>query len=168
MLTCSVPVSEAHGPCGEYGCDLTCNHGGCQEVARVCPVGFSMTETAVGIRCTGERPGSSGGGVGGNRVPFLSCQGGLQSDGRAEPGQALWFERGQGGIQTQGIHTSLLLFHKYVWSTSSGPGTELGAGRGCEGGETMTVPRDGTETVEVQGGPGSRVDRGRFPWESDV
>ncbi|XP_019511484.1 PREDICTED: von Willebrand factor C and EGF domain-containing protein isoform X2 [Hipposideros armiger] len=43
---------EAHGPCGEYGCDLTCNHGGCQEVARVCPVGFSMTETAVGIRCT--------------------------------------------------------------------------------------------------------------------
>nr|KAF6275665.1 von Willebrand factor C and EGF domains [Myotis myotis] len=43
---------EAHGPCGEYGCDLACNHGGCQEVARVCPVGFSMTETAVGIRCT--------------------------------------------------------------------------------------------------------------------
>uniref|UniRef100_A0A671DWB8 von Willebrand factor C and EGF domains n=1 Tax=Rhinolophus ferrumequinum TaxID=59479 RepID=A0A671DWB8_RHIFE len=43
---------DAHGPCGEYGCDLTCNHGGCQEVARVCPVGFSMTETAVGIRCT--------------------------------------------------------------------------------------------------------------------
>nr|XP_044606184.1 von Willebrand factor C and EGF domain-containing protein isoform X1 [Equus asinus] len=43
---------EAHGPCGEYGCDLTCNHGGCQEVARVCPVGFLMTETAVGIRCT--------------------------------------------------------------------------------------------------------------------
>ncbi|XP_058382712.1 von Willebrand factor C and EGF domain-containing protein isoform X3 [Diceros bicornis minor] len=43
---------EALGPCGEYGCDLTCNHGGCQEVARVCPVGFSMTETAVGIRCT--------------------------------------------------------------------------------------------------------------------
>ncbi|XP_061059424.1 von Willebrand factor C and EGF domain-containing protein isoform X3 [Eubalaena glacialis] len=43
---------QAHGPCGEYGCDLTCNHGGCQEVARVCPVGFSMTETAIGIRCT--------------------------------------------------------------------------------------------------------------------
>ncbi|XP_073902764.1 von Willebrand factor C and EGF domain-containing protein isoform X2 [Castor canadensis] len=42
---------EAHGPCGEYGCDITCNHGGCQEVARVCPVGFLMTETAVGIRC---------------------------------------------------------------------------------------------------------------------
>ncbi|KAB0390283.1 hypothetical protein E2I00_001144, partial [Balaenoptera physalus] len=45
---------EAYGPCGEYGCDLTCNHGGCQEVARVCPVGFSMTETAIGIRCTGK------------------------------------------------------------------------------------------------------------------
>ncbi|MBZ3875978.1 von Willebrand factor C and EGF domain-containing protein [Sciurus carolinensis] len=43
---------EAHGPCGEYGCDLTCNHGGCQEVARVCPLGFSMTETSVGITCT--------------------------------------------------------------------------------------------------------------------
>ncbi|XP_023562835.1 von Willebrand factor C and EGF domain-containing protein isoform X2 [Octodon degus] len=43
---------DAHRPCGEYGCDLTCNHGGCQEVARVCPVGFLMTETAVGIRCT--------------------------------------------------------------------------------------------------------------------
>ncbi|XP_028916942.1 von Willebrand factor C and EGF domain-containing protein isoform X3 [Ornithorhynchus anatinus] len=47
-LTCPEPP----GPCGEYGCDLTCNHGGCQEVARVCPVGFSMTETAIGIRCT--------------------------------------------------------------------------------------------------------------------
>ncbi|XP_008820680.1 von Willebrand factor C and EGF domain-containing protein isoform X1 [Nannospalax galili] len=43
--------SEAHGSCGEYGCDLTCNYGGCQEVARVCPVGFLMTETAVGIQC---------------------------------------------------------------------------------------------------------------------
>ncbi|XP_049636818.1 von Willebrand factor C and EGF domain-containing protein [Suncus etruscus] len=42
----------ANRACGEYGCDLACNHGGCQEVARVCPVGFSMTETAVGIRCT--------------------------------------------------------------------------------------------------------------------
>ncbi|XP_012884445.1 PREDICTED: von Willebrand factor C and EGF domain-containing protein [Dipodomys ordii] len=42
---------ESHVSCGEYGCDLACNHGGCQEVARVCPVGFSMTETAVGIRC---------------------------------------------------------------------------------------------------------------------
>lgn len=60
-----VPVLEAHGPCGEYGCDLSCNHGGCQEVARVCPVGFSMTETAVGIRCTGERLGRR---VGGNSV----------------------------------------------------------------------------------------------------
>uniref|UniRef100_A0A8D2IVD0 von Willebrand factor C and EGF domain-containing protein n=1 Tax=Varanus komodoensis TaxID=61221 RepID=A0A8D2IVD0_VARKO len=40
-----------HGACGEYGCDLACNHGGCQEVARVCPLGFSMTETANGVRC---------------------------------------------------------------------------------------------------------------------
>ncbi|KAH0621078.1 hypothetical protein JD844_022102 [Phrynosoma platyrhinos] len=40
------------GACGEYGCDLACNHGGCQEVARVCPLGFSMTETANGVRCT--------------------------------------------------------------------------------------------------------------------
>lgn len=87
MLTCAVPFSEAHGPCGEYGCDLTCNHGGCQEVARVCPVGFSMTETAVGIRCTGERPGSSGGGVGRNYVHSLSCQDGLQRDARAGLGQ---------------------------------------------------------------------------------
>ncbi|KAF4797537.1 von Willebrand factor C and EGF domain-containing protein [Turdus rufiventris] len=43
------------GTCGEYGCDLSCNHGGCQEVARVCPVGFSMAETANGVRCTGEQ-----------------------------------------------------------------------------------------------------------------
>ncbi|XP_074399693.1 von Willebrand factor C and EGF domain-containing protein isoform X6 [Zonotrichia albicollis] len=47
-ITCPEPP----GTCGEYGCDLSCNHGGCQEVARVCPVGFSMAETANGIRCT--------------------------------------------------------------------------------------------------------------------
>ncbi|XP_014734199.1 PREDICTED: von Willebrand factor C and EGF domain-containing protein [Sturnus vulgaris] len=47
-ITCPEPL----GTCGEYGCDLSCNHGGCQEVARVCPVGFSMAETANGIRCT--------------------------------------------------------------------------------------------------------------------
>ncbi|KAM6466999.1 von Willebrand factor C and EGF domain-containing protein isoform 2-T2 [Liasis olivaceus] len=46
-VTCQDPP----GVCGEYGCDLTCNHGGCQEVARVCPLGFSMTETANGVRC---------------------------------------------------------------------------------------------------------------------
>uniref|UniRef100_A0A8C6VK56 von Willebrand factor C and EGF domain-containing protein n=1 Tax=Naja naja TaxID=35670 RepID=A0A8C6VK56_NAJNA len=46
-ITCQDPP----GACGEYGCDLTCNHGGCQEVARVCPLGFSMTETANGVRC---------------------------------------------------------------------------------------------------------------------
>ncbi|NXS03762.1 VWCE protein, partial [Oxylabes madagascariensis] len=43
---------EPPGTCGEYGCDLSCNHGGCQEVARVCPIGFSMAETANGVRCT--------------------------------------------------------------------------------------------------------------------
>ncbi|NWX41898.1 VWCE protein, partial [Steatornis caripensis] len=43
---------EPPGTCGEYGCDLSCNHGGCQEVARVCPLGFSMVETANGVRCT--------------------------------------------------------------------------------------------------------------------
>uniref|UniRef100_A0A8B9CXC5 von Willebrand factor C and EGF domains n=1 Tax=Anser brachyrhynchus TaxID=132585 RepID=A0A8B9CXC5_9AVES len=47
-ITCPEPP----GTCGEYGCDLSCNHGGCQEVARVCPLGFSMVETANGIRCT--------------------------------------------------------------------------------------------------------------------
>uniref|UniRef100_A0A8C4KML7 von Willebrand factor C and EGF domains n=1 Tax=Dromaius novaehollandiae TaxID=8790 RepID=A0A8C4KML7_DRONO len=47
-ITCPEPP----GTCGEYGCDLSCNHGGCREVARVCPLGFSMAETANGIRCT--------------------------------------------------------------------------------------------------------------------
>ncbi|NXX18298.1 VWCE protein, partial [Podargus strigoides] len=47
-ITCPEPP----GTCGEYGCDLSCNHGGCQEMARVCPLGFSMVETANGIRCT--------------------------------------------------------------------------------------------------------------------
>ncbi|XP_076199787.1 von Willebrand factor C and EGF domain-containing protein isoform X1 [Aptenodytes patagonicus] len=47
-ITCPEPP----GTCGEYGCDISCNHGGCQEVARVCPLGFSMVETANGVRCT--------------------------------------------------------------------------------------------------------------------
>ncbi|XP_016851050.2 von Willebrand factor C and EGF domain-containing protein isoform X2 [Anolis carolinensis] len=47
-ITCQDPP----GACGEYGCDLACNHGGCQEMARVCPLGFSMMETANGVRCT--------------------------------------------------------------------------------------------------------------------
>ncbi|XP_061204432.1 von Willebrand factor C and EGF domain-containing protein [Neopsephotus bourkii] len=47
-ITCAEPP----GTCGEYGCDLACNQGGCQEVARVCPLGFSMVETSNGIRCT--------------------------------------------------------------------------------------------------------------------
>uniref|UniRef100_A0A8C8RTI0 von Willebrand factor C and EGF domains n=1 Tax=Pelusios castaneus TaxID=367368 RepID=A0A8C8RTI0_9SAUR len=46
-ITCPDPP----GVCGEYGCDLVCNHGGCQEVARVCPLGFSMAEMANGVRC---------------------------------------------------------------------------------------------------------------------
>ncbi|XP_033013205.1 von Willebrand factor C and EGF domain-containing protein isoform X1 [Lacerta agilis] len=46
-----ITCQDAPGACGEYGCDLACNHGGCQEVARVCPLGFSMTETANGVRC---------------------------------------------------------------------------------------------------------------------
>ncbi|XP_043915644.1 von Willebrand factor C and EGF domain-containing protein [Protopterus annectens] len=37
--------------CGEYGCDLSCNHGGCEHIARVCPVGFTMLETSNGITC---------------------------------------------------------------------------------------------------------------------
>ncbi|XP_072127467.1 von Willebrand factor C and EGF domain-containing protein-like, partial [Mobula birostris] len=37
--------------CGEYGCDMSCNHGGCEEIARVCPVGFTMVETSIGINC---------------------------------------------------------------------------------------------------------------------
>lgn len=109
MLTRPLPVSEAHGPpCGEYGCDLACNHGGCREVARVCPVGFSMTETAVGIRCTGERPGSSGGaaGGGGARAPFLSCQGGLQSDEQQSPGQPCGLREGREAGRPEGYVSS--------------------------------------------------------------
>ncbi|NXP20742.1 VWCE protein, partial [Scytalopus superciliaris] len=57
-ITCPDPP----GTCGEYGCALSCNQGGCQEVSRVCPLGFSMAETPDGIRCAGERergcPGS--------------------------------------------------------------------------------------------------------------
>ena len=60
-----VCVPEPPGTCGEYGCDLSCNHGGCQEVARVCPLGFSMVETANGVRCTGEPRRGGPGGVGG-------------------------------------------------------------------------------------------------------
>uniref|UniRef100_W5MTD8 Uncharacterized protein n=1 Tax=Lepisosteus oculatus TaxID=7918 RepID=W5MTD8_LEPOC len=41
-----------HGGCGQYGCELKCNEGGCELVSRVCPVGFSMTETASGVTCT--------------------------------------------------------------------------------------------------------------------
>ncbi|NXG13882.1 VWCE protein, partial [Grallaria varia] len=46
-ITCPDPP----GTCGEYGCALSCNPGGCQEVSRVCPLGFSMAETPDGVRC---------------------------------------------------------------------------------------------------------------------
>ncbi|XP_056382711.1 von Willebrand factor C and EGF domain-containing protein isoform X2 [Hyla sarda] len=39
-------------PCGEYGCELSCNDGGCEHISRVCPIGFRMTETANGVACT--------------------------------------------------------------------------------------------------------------------
>ncbi|KAM9302203.1 von Willebrand factor C and EGF domain-containing protein [Gastrophryne carolinensis] len=42
----------ASGPCGEYGCELSCNDGGCEHVSRVCPIGYQMTETANGVTCT--------------------------------------------------------------------------------------------------------------------
>ena len=77
-LGCGVPpvprraalcLPEPLGNCGEYGCDLSCNHGGCQEVARVCPLGFSMVETDTGVRCNGEPRGArcGRGGAGGSR-----------------------------------------------------------------------------------------------------
>ncbi|NXG10680.1 VWCE protein, partial [Sakesphorus luctuosus] len=47
-----ITCPDLPGTCGEYGCALSCNHGGCQEVSRVCPLGFSMVETPNGIRCT--------------------------------------------------------------------------------------------------------------------
>ncbi|KAF1465587.1 von Willebrand factor C and EGF domain-containing protein, partial [Pygoscelis antarcticus] len=69
-ITCPEPP----GTCGEYGCDISCNHGGCQEVARVCPLGFSMVETANGVRCTGGpgRGGPSGTGGSRQRPPISS------------------------------------------------------------------------------------------------
>uniref|UniRef100_A0A8C5Q8E1 von Willebrand factor C and EGF domain-containing protein n=1 Tax=Leptobrachium leishanense TaxID=445787 RepID=A0A8C5Q8E1_9ANUR len=42
----------APSPCGEYGCELKCNDGGCEHISRVCPLGFRMTETANGVACT--------------------------------------------------------------------------------------------------------------------
>ncbi|XP_069821838.1 von Willebrand factor C and EGF domain-containing protein isoform X3 [Dendropsophus ebraccatus] len=39
-------------PCGEYGCELSCNDGGCEHISRVCPIGFRMTETSNGVTCT--------------------------------------------------------------------------------------------------------------------
>ncbi|XP_053305241.1 von Willebrand factor C and EGF domain-containing protein [Spea bombifrons] len=45
-------IGTATVPCGEYGCELKCNDGGCEHVSRVCPIGFSMIETAGGVTCT--------------------------------------------------------------------------------------------------------------------
>ncbi|XP_031756424.1 von Willebrand factor C and EGF domain-containing protein-like isoform X1 [Xenopus tropicalis] len=42
----------APSPCGEYGCELMCNDGGCEHVSWVCPVGFRMPETLNGVTCT--------------------------------------------------------------------------------------------------------------------
>ncbi|XP_029438671.1 von Willebrand factor C and EGF domain-containing protein isoform X2 [Rhinatrema bivittatum] len=47
----SSAIAGAVGLCGEYGCDLSCNHGGCEQVSRVCPLGFTMIEMANGITC---------------------------------------------------------------------------------------------------------------------
>ncbi|XP_064423147.1 von Willebrand factor C and EGF domain-containing protein [Latimeria chalumnae] len=46
-----VTCPETHGNCGEYGCDLSCNHGGCEQISRVCPLGFTMIETSNGVTC---------------------------------------------------------------------------------------------------------------------
>ncbi|XP_066576023.1 von Willebrand factor C and EGF domain-containing protein isoform X2 [Amia ocellicauda] len=46
------PASSGQEGCGQYGCELLCNHGGCELVSRVCPAGFSMTETDSGVTCT--------------------------------------------------------------------------------------------------------------------
>ncbi|MBN3316422.1 VWCE protein, partial [Atractosteus spatula] len=48
----TVAVTTSQEGCGQYGCELKCNEGGCELVSRVCPVGFSMTETASGVTCT--------------------------------------------------------------------------------------------------------------------
>ncbi|KAK6472888.1 von Willebrand factor C and EGF domain-containing protein-like [Huso huso] len=47
----SVPFSAGPPGCGEYGCDMSCNSGGCEQVSRVCPVGFTMIETSNGVAC---------------------------------------------------------------------------------------------------------------------
>ncbi|XP_041052588.1 von Willebrand factor C and EGF domain-containing protein-like [Carcharodon carcharias] len=44
-------LTGVSGRCGEYGCDMSCNHGGCEEISRVCPIGFTMIETSNGVSC---------------------------------------------------------------------------------------------------------------------
>ncbi|XP_069479898.1 von Willebrand factor C and EGF domain-containing protein isoform X2 [Ambystoma mexicanum] len=48
----AMAAADAQGACGEYGCTLTCNHGGCEHVSRVCPPGFTMSEMVNGVTCT--------------------------------------------------------------------------------------------------------------------
>jgi hypothetical protein len=80
----------------------------------VCPVGFLMTETAVGIRCAGERP-RDWGGKGGSTISFWS----------QEPGQAVVPESGQRGTHR---NVSLLFSHKYLLSSSFGQELSFGWG----------------------------------------
>ncbi|XP_075137946.1 von Willebrand factor C and EGF domain-containing protein [Leptodactylus fuscus] len=47
-----ITCTDTSVPCGEYGCELSCNDGGCEHISRVCPIGFRMTETANGVTCT--------------------------------------------------------------------------------------------------------------------
>uniref|UniRef100_A0A6I8PYS3 EGF-like domain-containing protein n=1 Tax=Xenopus tropicalis TaxID=8364 RepID=A0A6I8PYS3_XENTR len=49
---CNRTYCGTPSPCGEYGCELMCNDGGCEHVSRVCPVGFRMAETVNGVTCT--------------------------------------------------------------------------------------------------------------------
>lgn len=66
----------------------------------MCPVGFLMTETAVGIRCAGERPG-------------MGREGGMVAPPRTSwspaPGR-------EGPENTQPEGTALLLFHRNLWA----------------------------------------------------
>ncbi|XP_028649615.1 uncharacterized protein LOC114645883 isoform X1 [Erpetoichthys calabaricus] len=47
-----VPLFLEPTGCGEYGCDLSCSPSGCEQISRVCPVGFIATETSSRVTCT--------------------------------------------------------------------------------------------------------------------
>ncbi|KAG2462174.1 HMCN1 protein, partial [Polypterus senegalus] len=47
-----VPLILEPTGCGEYGCDLSCSPSGCEQISRVCPVGFIATETSSHVTCT--------------------------------------------------------------------------------------------------------------------